>query len=142
MSRRRDRNGFSIIEVLCSLSLLSVSVLGTTAMNVQALADSDAGKTRRMAVEIARDQLDYIQLLPAGQLDADGEFAPAVWIQSPGLHPGQLPTPMRGRAGADRFDVDVRVAEQGGARKYAVRVRWTGGDGISRVHELTAVRAS
>lgn len=142
MGRHSNRKGFSIVEIVCSLSLLCVGMLGVEAIQVSALANSDAGQLQRQAVEIARNQLDYVQRLPEGQLDVDGEFAPAVWLQSPGLEAGQLPSPLRGKSGAEPLEVEVRIADRDDAREFAVRVTWVDPDGDARVHEVNTVRAS
>lgn len=142
LGRHANRKGFSIVEIVCSLSLLSVGMLGVEAMQVRALANSDAGQLQRQAVEIARNQLDSIQQLPEGQLDVDGEFGPAAWLHSPGLEAGPLPSPLRAKGGPEPLEVEVRVADRDDAREFAVRVKWVDPDGDARVHEVNTVRAS
>lgn len=134
--------GFSVVEVLCSLSLLGVGMLGIEASQIHTLARSGAGQTQREAVEIARDQLDYIQRLPEGQLEVHGAYAPAVWLQSPGLERGQLPNPLRDASLSRPLSVEVSAADRVGGRQFSVRVTWQDREGNERIHEVSAVHAS
>lgn len=134
--------GFSVIEIVCSLSLLGVGVLGLEAMQIHALGQSGAGQIQRRAVEIARDQLEYIHRLPEGQLDVDGAYAPAVWLQSPGLERGQLPNPLGDRGLAHPLTVEVSVADRDDVREFAVRVTWQDREGNERVEEAKGVHSS
>jgi hypothetical protein len=140
--RHRNRSGFSIVEIVCSLSLLGAGVMGVEAMHLRSLAESPEGRLQRQAVEVARNQLDYIQRLPAGQIDVGADFSPASWLQSPGLAPGQLPGRAGSAEGIAPLGVEVRIVANGDATEYTVRVRWVEPDGDDRVHELNTVRAS
>jgi prepilin-type N-terminal cleavage/methylation domain-containing protein len=61
----RARAGFTLIELMITLTVLGTGLLAMLVLQTQALADGARGKHTSGAAMVARDQLERIQLTPS-----------------------------------------------------------------------------
>lgn len=74
-SRQRRQSGFSLIEVLITLVIMSVGMLGIAGLYVQSLQAGRTAMFRHHAVNLAGDVADRIRANPratVAYIDADG----------------------------------------------------------------------
>lgn len=62
--RRRQRGGFTMIEVVIAMAVLAVGLLGVAAMQIYALRDSGSARHKTRAAGIARTQLESFANMP------------------------------------------------------------------------------
>lgn len=60
----RVREGFTLIEVIMALMILSVAILGMQAMSGQMVRRVTLSNTQLAAIQLAEDRLDLIRLEP------------------------------------------------------------------------------
>lgn len=100
---RRARGGFTLVELLITLSILGTGMMAMLVLQTQALADGARGKHTTGAAMVARDQLERIQRMPFAGADlAVAAWKTPAWLANTGdpvLGPG---------------DVGVRVTQPGG----------------------------
>jgi len=101
-SRRTD-GGFTLIELMITLTVLGTGLLAMLVLQTQALADGARGKHNSGAAMVARDQLERIQLTPF----SDDDLQPADWATPPWLDNAGDPDLGPG-------EVAMRVAQPGG----------------------------
>jgi prepilin-type N-terminal cleavage/methylation domain-containing protein len=115
IARRPARAGFTLIELMITLTILGTGMMAMLILQTQALADGSRGKHRSGASMVAKDQLERIQRMPF----AGADLQPATWktpawlanAGDPDLAPGE---------------VGVRVTQPGGdvfEKKYQVWYR-------------------
>lgn len=66
-SQRRDQSGFSLVEVLIALVIMSVGMLGIAGLYVQSLQAGRTSMFRHHAVTLAGDVADRIRANPTAQ---------------------------------------------------------------------------
>lgn len=118
---RRERGGFTLIELMITLTVLGTGLLAMLVLQTQALADGARGKHTTGAAMIARDQLERIQLTPF----SDADLQPVGWATPPWLDNAGDPDLGPG-------EVAVRVMQPGGAvieQAYTVWYRVLAGPG-------------
>jgi type IV pilus assembly protein PilV len=118
--RRRVR-GFTLVEVLIALIVLSIGLLGIAAMYVETLRANRSALVRTQAIALASDLADRIRAnrLPANNYTGSGVNAQAVvdlaaWTD---LVEDQLP----GGAGAVLFRAGTATTPA----QYMIEVSWT-----------------
>ena len=102
-SRTQAQSGFSLLEVMISLAILSFGLLGLAAMQLHAMRDGSTGRYTTDAARVARDQMEQIQRMPFGTVAAAaglGWQAPA-WVNVAGFAVGQMPVQVQTAPGAD-----------------------------------------
>ena len=112
--RPRRRSGFSIVELLVALVLLSVGLLGVAGASARAIAVSGKAARERRAAQRAADRIAVLASLGCSAARSgtlvDSTFAVTErWTVSPGA------------AGVALVDADVRWTAQGGIRSLALR---------------------
>ena len=99
----RARAGFTLIELMITLTILGTGMLAMLVLQTQALADGARGKHTSGAAMVAKDQLERIQRMPFSGADLQPvAWATPAWLANtgdPDLGPG---------------DVGVRVTQPGG----------------------------
>ena len=73
--------GFTLIELMITLTVLGTGLLAMLVLQTQALADGARGKHTTGAAMVARDQLERIQLTPF----SDADLQPVDWATPPWL---------------------------------------------------------
>ena len=114
-ARRPARAGFTLIELMITLTILGTGMMAMLVLQTQALKDGSRGKHTSGAAMVAKDQLERIERMPF----AGADLQPAAWktpawlanAGDPDLGPGE---------------VGVRVTQPGSApfeKKYKVWYR-------------------
>jgi prepilin-type N-terminal cleavage/methylation domain-containing protein len=110
LNQSRGSRGFTLIELMITLTVLGTGLLAMLVLQTQALADGARGKHTTGAAMVARDQLERIQLTPF----SDPDLQPTAWAVPPWIDAADLPP----------GDVAVRVAQPGGAVIEQVYTVW------------------
>ena len=69
---RRDRRGFTLIELIAAIMLLSIGLLAVAGLGVVAAKTTRRGSTQTLAAAIAQSRFDSLSSLPCGTLAAAG----------------------------------------------------------------------
>ena len=99
----RASAGFTLIELMITLTILGTGMMAMLILQTQALADGARGKHTTGAAMVAKDQLERIQRMPF----AGADLQPATWATPTWL--ANTGDPVLGPG-----DVGVRVTQQGG----------------------------
>jgi type IV pilus assembly protein PilV len=142
----RPAPGFSIVEALIALVVLSIGMLGIAALYVESLQAGRSAIYRTQAVNLATDMADRIRAnrlaraaynLPAGAQPAAGQCAPTNTRASVNCTPQQLATDDLARwlatiraqmpgGGEDGLPTGtVNVNELGATAAYSIQVIWS-----------------
>jgi Tfp pilus assembly protein PilV len=152
--RRRPVAGYTVVEVLMSLAVLAVGVIGIIAMHKVTIASNVHAKNLSIATHIGQSWLGMLEA-EASLWGADGSFLRTTWLaqgngSSDWFRPGYDPTRVFGPAfdalgnpvtdanqGADaRFCVDLRMSplnpasDGAGLIRVEARVVWLRDEGI------------
>lgn len=134
------RAGLSLTELVLALGAFAAAALWLTATQVEALAAGEPGTRQRQAVEIARDQLELVAVLPFDTLAPTDGFVAPFWVRVPGYFDGELP--VAGHDGQERvYRIEWSVAEADeGLRAVDLRVSWAAADGAVKTHAVSGMR--
>lgn len=102
MPQRPRPTGFTLIEAMVALLVLSVGVIGVAALHGQSLAASRSAIFRSQAINLASDMADRIRVNPGAQLAYAGPSSDH-GCDHPGNRGGVACTPAE-RAAHDLFD--------------------------------------
>ncbi len=139
MSRRSTaRGGFTLLEVMLALGILSVGVLGVTAGQVASIKASADSKFHGLALSLAEQQLEEFQSTTMADLLA--EIALASYPNDPGnpilLNPGGgTPIPF------NRSWLIEPATPEAGVTRITVAVVWLDARGNQRTARLQALKA-
>lgn len=86
----RQSNGFSLIEVLVSIFLLAIGLLGAAGLQIQALHNSQSAYLRTQATIAAYDIADRIRANPTGTYHNQTASETADCLKTPGCSPDQM----------------------------------------------------
>jgi len=64
LSDERRRGGFTLVELMLAVALLSLGLISMLALQLHAMRGSQLGRHYSQAGQIARDQLELLQRLP------------------------------------------------------------------------------
>lgn len=120
MTSRRQQAGVSLIEVLVSLLILGIGMLGAAALQMNALKFTDSSTASSQASFIAYDMMDRIRANP------DGNYALASLATAPTA--GSLTSPVT----QDLYDFSSNVKAMGGTTASSITV-------VGRVVTITIV---
>ena len=107
------RSGFTLIELMITLTVLGTGLLAMLVLQTQALADGARGNHNTGAAMVARDQLERIQLMPF----SDDDLQPVDWQTPPWIDNTGDPDLGPG-------DVAVRVTQAGGPTIQQIYTVW------------------
>ena len=65
----KHEDGFTLIEVLVAIVVLSIGLLGVAAMQVTAIRVNSSSNTLTQATNVAQDQLERLMVLPFNHAD-------------------------------------------------------------------------
>jgi type IV pilus assembly protein PilV len=134
---RRNRGGFTLLEVMIALSLMAFGVLSLAALQLLVMDYAARGRSMSQASAIAQTRLEQLQRLTwtDAQLQPTGGFAGPMTIDvmvDDGATGGTQQT----------YDVYVRIADlvAGVTRSVDVRVDWDEPDRPGRTFALSSIR--
>ena len=119
----QSQAGFTLLELMITVSLIAVGALGLALAQLQALADGNRARHRTNAATIARDQMEYIQGMgfsePSLAAMAGTGFATPPWLKNAdlALAAGEIPLRVDRPGGAMNeivYTVNYRVAADDG----------------------------
>ena len=84
MRRTTQRGGFTLVELMITMVILTVGMLGLLAMQIGSLQNGAKGRHRTGAAMIARDQIERIQVMAFSDADID-VMDPVAWATPPWL---------------------------------------------------------
>jgi len=107
--RGRRAGGFTLLEIMITLTVVAVGLMAMMMMQVQALKDGSRGRHRTGAAMIARDQIERIQDMPFSDPALD-VMDPLDWTTPPWLEnasdatlgPGEVPVAVSQAGGSVR----------------------------------------
>jgi prepilin-type N-terminal cleavage/methylation domain-containing protein len=117
--RRRPpsgRDGFTLVELMITMVILTVGMLGLLAMQIGSLQNGAKGRHRTGAAMIARDEVERIQTMAFSDAGLD-VMDPVVWTTPPWLANTADPNLNAG-------EVPVTVAQPGGSAQSLVYTVW------------------
>lgn len=137
---RRERSGFTLIEMMFAMVILAGGLLAMLSVQVQALKQGRYGRHTSEAMQIGRDQMELLMRLPWDDAGAQPTnwTAPApidVIVQNDG-----------GAAAQQTFNVSWRIqaaAFEPNARTVDIDVTWTENDanaGFDRRYVLSSIK--
>ena len=130
MSRKAGQAGFSLIEVLVTLVILSFGLLGVAGLLVSGVSNAASSEAMSKASQLAADMADRMRANPLVALSATSEYI-TTYADGPPATPVTI-------AQRDKRDWLVALATQlpqgdgritntvsGGQRKVEIEVRWS-----------------
>ena len=121
--RVQSQAGFTLLELMITVSLLAIGALGLALAQLQALSDGNRARHRTNAATIARDQMEYIQGMgfsePSLAAMAGTGFSTPPWLENGdlALAAGEIPLRVDRPGGAMNeivYTVNYRVAADDG----------------------------
>jgi len=75
----KGEGGFTLLELMVSLAIMSIGMLGVVAMFVYAIGGNAEGRNLSRATNLASKKIEELKLTTYANLDSDaaGQFAPA-----------------------------------------------------------------
>ena len=116
MRRTTPRDGFTLVELMITMVILTVGMLGLLAMQIGSLQNGAKGRHRTGAAMIARDQIERIQVMAFSDADID-VMDPVAWATPPWLD--NLADP-----DLDPGEVEVLAAQSGGSAQSIIYTVW------------------
>ncbi len=105
--RGRRAGGFTLLEIMITLTVVGIGLMAMMLMQVQAMQDGSRGRHQTGAAMIARDQIERIQNMPFSDSGLD-VMDPLTWTTPPWLDNGS-------DASLDPGEVPVAVSQAGGS---------------------------
>jgi prepilin-type N-terminal cleavage/methylation domain-containing protein len=105
--RGRRAGGFTLLEIMITLTVVAIGLMAMMMMQVQAMKDGSRGRHRTGAAMIARDQIERIQNMPFSDSALD-VMDPLTWTTPAWLDNGS-------DASLDPGEVPVAVSQAGGS---------------------------
>ena len=112
----RRVGGFTLLEIMITLTVVAIGLMAMMMMQVQALKDGSRGRHRTGAAMIARDQIERIQNMPFSDSSLD-VMSPLTWTTPAWLANGSDAT-------LDPGEVPVAVSRAGGSVRDIVYDVW------------------
>lgn len=113
--RARARGGFTLLELMITMAVVSFGLLAMLTMQIQAMKNGSKGRHRTGAAMIAQDEIERIQSMPFTDTALD-VMDPLVWTTPPwhdnggdaSLNPGEVPVQVT-QAGGDAREIVYTV---------------------------------
>jgi type IV pilus assembly protein PilV len=137
-SRSRTQQGFSLIEVMVSLAILSVGLIGLTAGQVMAMKISSNSRNRTLAMQLAEQQVEELQAMSGDDVKA--------LIVAPG-YPYDPSNPIdpdpadETQMAFTRRSLVTANTPEAGVIRLAVEVAWQDNLGVTRTARVETLKA-
>jgi Tfp pilus assembly protein PilV len=122
---RKRHWGFGLIEILVTLGVLSVGIVGVTVLQSTVTRQSSENKSRAEALAIAQSRIEEMR-----NYTGDVKTLAGFNLQFPTSNDFGNSFPVTGTNAA--FTREEQIGASGELRTVAVRVTWTDGDGVSQ----------
>lgn len=122
--------GFSLIEVLVTMVILSFGLLGVAGLLVSGISNAASSEAMSKASQLAADMADRIRANPAAALSATSEYITA-YSDSPLATPTSIATADTKQwlealaAQLPQGDGQITNTVSGGQRRLDIEVRWS-----------------
>jgi prepilin-type N-terminal cleavage/methylation domain-containing protein len=116
VSIREDEKGFTLIESMIAMFILTISLLAVAQLMVVSLHKSEFAKYETKAVHLAQAKVEELRAMFGRQVDSGAPVAD-VAAGSHGPEEVRLPTPQGGLQGMLNFLVTWEVADLAGGQK-------------------------
>jgi prepilin-type N-terminal cleavage/methylation domain-containing protein len=126
--------GFTLLEVMITLTIVAVGLLAMISLQMQALRDGTRSRHRSGATMIVRDQIERIENMPFSDASLD-VMDPATWTTPPWLDNAGDPALNAG-------EIPVTVTQAGGSTREIIYSVWylvTEDDPVSPDEDLRRV---
>ena len=107
--RGRRAGGFTLLEIMITLTIVAIGLMAMMMLQVQAMRDGSRGRHRTGAAMIARDQIERIQNMPFSDSDLDVmdplDWTTPGWLDNASdatLNPGEVPVAVSQAGGSVR----------------------------------------
>jgi prepilin-type N-terminal cleavage/methylation domain-containing protein len=116
MKRRESERGFTLIEAMIAMFILTISLLAVAQLMMVALDKTEFAKYETKAVHLAQAKVEELRSLFGRQVET-GETADELVAGAHGPEAVQLPTPQGSLQGLLNFQVRWEVADLLGGQK-------------------------
>jgi type IV pilus assembly protein PilV len=136
---RRHGSGFTLLETMIALSILAVGVLGATLGQIAALKNSSASRKHSLGLQLAQQQLEIFQTMPASDVLA---------MTGNGTYPNDPSNPIDPDPGDQTtmaFDRSWTIESntpETGLMRLTVSVSWTDSLGQTQTDLVQALRST
>ena len=123
--------GFSLLEVIAAIGILSFGLMALAVMQLEALSQGAAGKHSVDAAAVGRTYLEQAHRVPWTVLDtaeAAGGWTNPGWLGAPATHDVNVVTPGGAVATEHSYGIQWDVTNVGAStclRDVEIRVSWT-----------------
>jgi Tfp pilus assembly protein PilV len=135
---RRRTSGFTIVEVMIVIGLLTFGLLALSAMQIKAMHGSDRGRHATNAAAVAESNMEQLQQDPWASIAPTGGF-----VADPVEPVEQNDIQLDGGTSLERaYSVSYQITdvEAGFTRAIDVQVSWTEEGGETRSITLSSIR--
>lgn len=134
---RASARGFTLIEVMIAVGIMTFGLLAILAMQIHALREGRHGRHTTEATRVAQQRMERLHRLDWSHAD----LQPAGWTAFATV--GVNVDTSNGTVQEQDYDIQHRVQTLGGdpnLRQIDVRVVWTEGNGMQRRFAASTVR--
>lgn len=125
----RERGGFSLLEVIIAMGVLSFGLLTLALLQMHALTQGAAGRHTGDAAAVGRSYIEQVHRVPWAVLaGAPAAWQAPAWAGAPPVVNNVVAKPGGGTDTEHSYNVDWRVTPVGASvclRDVEVRVQWT-----------------
>lgn len=142
---KNRRAGFTLIEVIVTVALTSVLLLGLFALLGASMAARNETRERDIAREAARATLEQVLATPFDLVEGTYGTTGNPTFFAVGTKPNQLTSSVAGELPL-RVEIDTATAPASagddGLKRVIVQVRWVGADNRANTYELSSYMAN
>jgi len=137
-TRSRSQHGFTLLEMMASLAILAVGLIGLTGAQVMAMKVTANSRSRTIAMQLAEQQMEALQAMSGADVKA--------LITAPG-YPNDPANPIdpdpsdSNPMAFQRSWIITPNTPEAGVIRLAVLVTWVDRQGITRTARVETVKA-
>src|SRR5688572_29061975 len=133
MRRKRNRSGFTLVEILIALSLLAIGLLSLAAMQLTAMQYGSRGRHLTKAAAVAESKMEFLM---RSRWTA---IAPTAWT-APEVTYEVIQGPSNQNEQAYSTSWQIADVDPGRTRSIDVRVQWTERGRPTRQYAISSLR--